>query len=47
MNANTSVFCRVGALVGEPVESRGYPNPRVLEECKSLSKTLAESVARG
>ena len=46
MNANTAIFCPVGTLVGEPMESRGYPNPRVLEECRLLGKTLAESVAR-
>ena len=39
------IFGRVGMQVGEPVGSRGYPSPRVLEECKALGKALAESVA--
>ena len=37
------IFRRVGTLVGEPVASRGYPSPEVLEECKALGKTLAEA----
>ena len=38
------IFKRVGTLVGEPVASRGYPSPRVLEECKALGKMLAKAV---
>ena len=40
------IFRRVGTLVGEPVASRGYPSPEVLEECRALGKMLTESVAQ-
>ena len=40
------IFRRVGTLVGEPVASRGYPSPEVLEECSALGKMLTESVAQ-
>jgi multimeric flavodoxin WrbA len=43
INAMRSIFGRVGTLVGEPVASRGYPSPRVLEECKLLGQRLVES----
>jgi multimeric flavodoxin WrbA len=44
IDAMKGIFKRVGTMVGEPVASRGYPSPRVLEECKALGKMLAESV---
>ena len=44
IDAMRSIFRRVGTPVGEPVASRGYPSPRVLEECKALGKTLGEAV---
>jgi multimeric flavodoxin WrbA len=44
IDAMKRIFRRVGTLVGEPVASRGYPSPGVLEECKALGKTLAETV---
>ncbi len=46
IDAMKRIFKRVGTQVDEPVESRGYPSPRVLEECKVLGKTLAEAVLR-
>ena len=44
-DAMVGIFKRVGTLVGEPVGSRGRPNPQVLEECKALGKTLAEAAS--
>ena len=44
--AMTDLFRRVGTLLGEPVESRRYPSPRVLGECRALGKALAEAVSR-
>jgi flavorubredoxin len=44
IDAMKRIFRRVGTLVGEPVESRGYPSPQVLEECRALGKMLAEAV---
>ena len=38
------IFGRVGTQVGEPVASRGYPSPEVLEECRALGKMLVETV---
>ena len=38
------IFRRVGTLVGEPVASRGYPSPKVLEQCRALGEMLGESV---
>jgi multimeric flavodoxin WrbA len=45
INAMT-IFRRVGTQVGEPVGSREYPSPQVLEECRALGKMLGESVAQ-
>lgn len=42
INAMRSLFSRVGRLVGEPVDSQGHPSPKVLEDCRSLGKKLAE-----
>ena len=39
------IFRRVGTLTGEPVGSRGKPDPEVLEECRTLGKELAEAVS--
>jgi flavorubredoxin len=44
VDAMKRIFRRVGTLVGEPVASRGYPSPRVLEECRALGKMLGEIV---
>ena len=41
----TSIFKRIGTQIGELVESKGMPNPDVLEECKALGKKLAEAVS--
>jgi flavorubredoxin len=38
------IFRRVGTLVGEPVASRGYPSPHVLQECRALGRMLAEAI---
>ena len=38
------IFRRVGTLIGEPVGSRGRPDPEVLEMCRALGKELANSV---
>jgi flavorubredoxin len=46
IEAMQRIFGWVGTLVGEPVESRGYPSPKMLEECKALGKTLAAAVPR-
>ena len=42
IDAMKGIFKRVGTMVGEPVGSRGYASPEVLEQCKALGKTLAE-----
>ena len=39
-----SLFKRIGTQVGKVVNSRGYPSPEVLEQCKALGKALAEAV---
>ena len=44
VDAVKRIFRRVGTLVGEPVESRGYPSPDVLKKCRALGKTLAGAV---
>ena len=36
-------LCRSRA-VGEPVGSRGWPSPQVLERCRALGRTLGEAV---
>jgi len=46
IDAMKSIFRRVGTQVGELVESRGYPSPRVLEECRGLGKMLGDSVVK-
>jgi flavorubredoxin len=46
INAMRSIFGRVGTQVREPVESRGYPSPRVLEKCRALGKMLAGTILR-
>ena len=38
IDARKSIFRRVGTQVGELVESRGYPSPRVLEECRGWAR---------
>lgn len=40
-----NLFRRVGTLVGEPVGSRGWPRPQVLEQCRALGKALAQAAA--
>lgn len=45
--AMRDLFWRVGTLVREPVDSRGYPSPKVLEACRSLGKALAEATLKG
>ena len=42
IDAMKGIFKRVGMMVGEPVRSRGYPGPEVLEQCKALGKRLGE-----
>ena len=42
-----TIFRRVGTPVGEPVASRGYPSPQVLEQCKALGRLLGESMEQG
>jgi multimeric flavodoxin WrbA len=42
--AMVSLFSRVGTRVGEPVGSRSWPSPKVLEQCRLLGKSLAEAV---
>jgi flavorubredoxin len=44
IDAMKRIFKRVGTQVGEPVGSRGRPNPHTLERCKALGKALAEAV---
>jgi flavorubredoxin len=46
VKAMTDLFGRVGTRVREPVGSRGYPSPQVLEECRALGKALAEVALR-
>ena len=45
IDAMVGIFKRVGTMVGEPVGSRGRPNPQVLEQCRALGKASAESVS--
>ena len=45
IDAMLRIFKRVGTLTGEPVGSRGEPDPEVLEECRTLGKELAEAVS--
>jgi multimeric flavodoxin WrbA len=45
--AMRDLFRRVGTLVHEPVGSRGYPSPEVLEACRALGKVLAEAALKG
>jgi len=40
-----NIFKRIGTSVGEPVGSRGKPEPQVLEQCKALGKELAEAIS--
>lgn len=44
-DAMQDIFKRVGKQIGEPVGSRGKPDPQVLEKCKALGKELAEAVS--
>jgi flavorubredoxin len=44
-DAMLGIFKRVGTLIGEPVGSRGRPNPEVLEKCRALGKELAEAAS--
>jgi flavorubredoxin len=46
IDAMRSIFKRVGTQVGQAVESRGYPSPQVLDNCKALGKMLGESVTQ-
>ena len=39
------IFRRVGTLTGEPVASKGRPEPPVLEQCRALGSELAKAVA--
>jgi len=41
---NMRIFRRVGTLIGEPVGSKGRPDPQVLERCRALGKELARAV---
>ena len=43
--AMLGLFKRVGTQVGEPVGSRGFPSPKVLEQCRALGRMLAERIA--
>jgi len=45
IDAMLRIFRRVGILTGEPVGSRGKPDPEVLEECRTLGRELAEAVS--
>ena len=38
------LFRRIGTQVGEPVESMGRPDQRVLEQCKALGRQLAAAL---
>ena len=44
--AMASLFSRVGTQVRDPVGSRGYPDPDVLAQYRSLGQSLAEAVLR-
>jgi len=46
IDAMRGIFQRVGTQVGEPVGSRGYPSPGVLEQCRALGDALARAAAR-
>jgi len=39
-----SLYGRMGTQVGETIESVGAPSERILDECRSLGKELAEAV---
>ncbi len=43
IDAMKGISGRVGTQVGEPVGSRGYPSPDVLEEFWALGKTLTKA----
>ena len=45
VKAMTDLFRRVGTLVHEPVGSRGYPSPDVLQECNALGQALGQAVS--
>ena len=38
------IFRRVGTITGEPVSSKGRPEPPVLEQCRALGNELAKAV---
>ena len=38
------IFRRVGTVTGEPVGSKGRPDPPVLEKCRALGNELAKAV---
>ncbi len=40
IDAMKSIFRRVSTQVGEPVELRDYPSPKVLEECRVLAEAV-------
>ena len=42
----TSLFKRVGTMVGEPVGSQGKPSPQVREKCRALGRELAEAASK-
>ena len=39
-----SIFNRIGTQIGKTIGSHGNPTPKVLEQCKTLGRVLAESV---
>ena len=39
-----SLFDRMGTKIGDTVESKGKPEPEILEECKTLGKQIADSI---
>ncbi len=45
IDAMLRIFRRVGTLTGEPVGSRGKPDPEALEKCRALGKELAGTVS--
>jgi multimeric flavodoxin WrbA len=44
--AMVNLFKRVGMQIGEPVGSRGWPSPQVLEECMALGRKLGDAASR-
>ena len=46
IDAMKRIFRGVGTMVGEPVASRGYLSPKVLDECRALGKVSIESILK-